>query len=195
MKGIIASIQGYSLATTQELAEKSIENGVVGIRTEQPISCRVPVIGLHKIAGKEYYITTDKDSVYKVAKWANMVAIDSRRGNREIDWLYAHCHTANIKIIADIEKIEDVVNILRTCDKLKIVKPAYFATTFSKCDIGLIKDIKNISDVPVIAEGGYHDKLQIEKAVQNGADAVCIGAAMDIRHISKKYSTIWEQAG
>jgi putative N-acetylmannosamine-6-phosphate epimerase len=191
MQGIIASIQKYTLPTTQELVNSITENGVAGIRTDQPIKCNLPVIGLSKIPGKEYYITTEKKLIYEVAKWADYVAIDSRRGNREIDFLYAHCHTADIKIVADIEKIEDVQNILEICENLKIKKPGYIATTFSNCNIELVSKIKEITEIPVIAEGGYKDREQIIKAKLNGASAVCIGSAIEMDCLVNHYNQIW----
>jgi putative N-acetylmannosamine-6-phosphate epimerase len=193
MKGIIASIQGYNKTTTQELARKAINNGIVGIRTDKAIKVKVPIIGLRKFPGKEFYITTDKDSMCEISKWANYVAVDSRRGNRELEWLYAHAHTSNIKLVADIEKIEDVEYILKMCNKMKIIKPSYFATTFSKCNTNLIIDIDMITNIPIIAEGGYNSIESLTDAKRNGAVSVCIGAALDIGVISNMYKRIWEE--
>jgi N-acylglucosamine-6-phosphate 2-epimerase len=187
MKGLIVSIQGYSKTTTQELARKAINHGATGIRTDQSIKVKAPIIGLKKLHGKEYYITTDKDIIHEVSKWADYVAIDSRKGNREIEWLYAHCHTSNINIVADIEKIEDVENILNICYGLKIKKPEYFATTFSNCYINLI------TEVPIIAEGGYSSIDSVTRAKKNGAKCVCIGTALDIGILSNIYKGIWNE--
>lgn len=193
MKGLIVSIQGYAQPTTDELAAIAIKNGASGIRTDRQIRVNAPVIGLKKFHGKQFYITTDREAISEVAVWADYVAIDSRRGNREIDLLYSHCHVKNIDIVADIEKIEDAENILSMCNGLNIKKPAYFATTFSSCDTDLICQIRQICDIPVIAEGGYSSLPEITAAKQNGAVALCIGAAMEMGNLSSIYNKTWEE--
>ena len=191
-KGIIVSIQKYSKTTTQELARNAIEGGAVGIRTDQPIKCKVPIIGLLKIPGKEYYITTDKEAILQVSKFTNLIAIDSRKGNRDIDLLYSVCHVNNLEIVADIEKIEDVENILKICNSQRIIRPKYIATTFSNCNIDLIREIVNLTNIPIIAEGGYDSFDKINKAKDAGAYAVCIGTAIsDIKKITEGYISYW----
>jgi N-acylglucosamine-6-phosphate 2-epimerase len=190
-KGLIVSIQKYTQPTTQELALKSIQGGAVAIRTDQEIKCEKPIIGLKKLGGKEFYITTTRDAILEVSKWSDYVAIDSRKGNTEIELLYAHCHVTNVKIVADIETVEDVQNVLSICNKSRIKKPEYFATTFAfNCKI--IKEIKEISDIPVIAEGGYSSRLSMNIARHAGADNICIGTAIsDIETQTKKYKDKW----
>lgn len=189
MRGIIASIQKFTLSTTQEIADNII---CAGIRTDQPINHTIPLIGLKKDPVKEYYITTNKDDLINVSKWADYVAIDSRIGNREKEYLYAVAHTMDIKLVADVEKLRDVESILDMCISLKIQCPYYFATTFSKMDIELIKQIKNITEIPIIAEGGYNNIVDIKKAFEYGAQSVCIGAAFDIRNLLNKYNKLLE---
>lgn len=191
MNGLIVSIQNYTKSTTQELARIAIANGAVCIRTDQAIKCKVPIIGLKKLFEKEFYITTDNEAIQEVSKWADCVAVDSRRGNREIEWLYAVCHTSNINLVADIEKIEDVENVLKICENNMIKKPKYFATTFSKCDIDLIKAIRKITDVKVIAEGGFGTLESVTMAKENGAVGVCIGAALEMGNLCNIYRGIW----
>lgn len=190
MNGIIASIQNYTLITTQELAEFAIKNGACAIRTDNPIKISKPIIGLKK-NNEKYYITTDKTDMINVSKWADYVAIDTRKGNQKLDWLYAHAHTSEINIIADIENIYDVENIIKLCNKIKMKLPVFFATTFSKCNTELIRDIKKITNIPVIAEGGYSKFEDIKKAKLNGAQAICVGGVLDVRNQTKKYYDIW----
>lgn len=190
--GLIVSIQGYSLNTTQELAEWAINGGAVAIRTDQPIKIKVPVIGLQKIENKEFYITSTREALIEVQKWADYIAIDSRKGNQDLSLLYAHCHVNNIKYIADIQYIDDVKNILEMCSKKKIIKPSFFATTFSYNGY-LVKQIKEITDIPIIAEGGYNDKIMIYNARLNGASNVCIGTAIsNIMALTYKHRSMWE---
>lgn len=190
-KGLIVSIQKYSHFVTQELALIAELAGAVAIRTDQPINLYSQKIGLIKLPDKKYYITTTKEAINEVNKWANFVAIDSRKGNRELHYLYGYCHQNAIKIVADIEKIQDFENILDICEKGKIEKPKYIATTFSNSSNELIKQIKELRDIPVIAEGGYTNEKQIKEALENGADNICIGSAIsDIKFLTKYFLEI-----
>lgn len=184
-KGVIVSVQNYTQKTTQELAKRAIDSGAIGIRTDRNIKAK-NVIGLEK-NDREFYITTTKDSLLRVSKWADYIAIDSRKGNYELDYLYAICHVNEIRIVADIEDIEDVKNILYICNRDKIKLPVYFATTFSNKNIELIQEISMITDIPIIAEGGYTDKEDIQQAKRNGVNNICIGAGLDIGKLTEKF--------
>jgi putative N-acetylmannosamine-6-phosphate epimerase len=197
--GIIVSIQKYTLETTQELSERAIDGGAVAIRTDQPIRVTKPVIGLEKLESMKYYITTTIESLNKVQKWANYIAIDSRRGNQNIDLLYSHCHVNNIGIIADVQNIKDVENLLTICEQQGIIKPQYISTTFSFLDSGshdnhLIEQIKTITNIPIIAEGHCNHRSDIMKVKQNGANNICIGTAIsDIKSITNEFVRIFDE--
>ena len=187
-KGLIVSIQKYSAYVTQELSLIAEGNGAVAIRTDQPINIVSPKIGLIKIPEKEFYITTTKEAINQVNKWADYVAIDSRKGNKDLSFLFAFCHQNGIKVVADIEKIEDFENIIEICEKGKIAMPKAIATTFSNTNNDLIKQIKELRDITVIAEGGYSNEYDVMIALTNGADNICIGTAIsDIGKLTKKY--------
>jgi putative N-acetylmannosamine-6-phosphate epimerase len=187
-KGLIISIQGYSLNTTQELVDLVIKEGAVGIRTDQPIKCNIPIIGLKKLKELKYYITTTREAINEVSAWTRIIAIDSRKGNANIDLLYAHCHLNEINVIADIENHEDVINILTICEEQRIKTPIYFATTFSDCNIDLIKQIKSITNISIIAEGGFNTEEKIIKAKNAGVNNICIGTAIsDIKKLTEKF--------
>ena len=102
-KGIIVSIQNYSKNAIKELSYYAIEAGAVAIRTNEPIVIEKPIIGLKKIKNRQFYITTDKKAILDVQKWSDFVAIDSRRGNPDLDFLYGFCHINEIKIVADVK--------------------------------------------------------------------------------------------
>jgi len=195
-KGLIVSIQNYSQEVTQELAGKCIDSGADGIRTDKAIMIKKPIIALEKIENKKYYITTDIEAINR-CYYGNYIAIDSRRGNFDLSLLFAFCQINGIKVIADIQCIKDVENIMEMHLKKTFKLPAYFATTFSFLSTGypdndLIKDIVGITNVPVIAEGKYKEKKEIEKAYRNGASNICIGAEIsDISYLTKKFSRIY----
>jgi N-acylglucosamine-6-phosphate 2-epimerase len=188
--GIIVSIQGYSVATTQELAEKAQDAGAVAIRTDCQIDVDIDIIGLFKYNPKKrkHYITTSKPSIEKVSLQSDYVAIDSRVGQDNMQKLYDYCKAMNILIVADVGCIEDVNNLLT------VGLPDYIATTFSfqhnkgNPDIQLIKDIVKKTNIPVIAEGGFEHQYQIQEAVNAGAHAVCIGKAISkIYELTESY--------
>lgn len=191
-QGIIVSVQTYNKTTTQELAKRAIEGGAVAIRTDQPIKVKCDIIGLRKIPERRFYITSELWAVKEVMQWTNLIAIDSRKGNMELEILYAFCHINNIDIVADVANIEDVKSLLSMLNSKKIMMPAYIATTFSNCNVGLIKEIKQITTIPVIAEGGYHRHLEIQNAKRLGAHAVCIGEAISkIDCLTNKFVGYW----
>lgn len=192
---LIVSIQGFSQTTTQELAEKAIENGASGIRTDQPIRIPGKIIGLKKNQ-EEFYISTDPDDIVSISKWAGAVAIDSRRGNSKLADLYIFARELGLFIVADVENIQDVDNILLICREKNIQVPEYIATTFSKRhrrypDVMLLRCIRNQYSGQVIAEGGYGQDGMVMIAKHCGADAVCIGEGIsDIGNKVKNYRSI-----
>lgn len=196
-KGLIVNIQKYTAATTNELAILCRKN-VAAIRTDQNINIDVPIIGLRKNDNYKYYITPTIADIKSIQNWSDYIAIDSRKGNNEIEFLYSFCHLNDKKIVADIEKIEDVKNIINICEKQKIKMPCFFATTFSFFKTGfpnvaLIEEIKKITNIKIIAEGHYTQGDQIREAIRMGANNICIGAEIsDIEYLSEKFKLLME---
>jgi putative N-acetylmannosamine-6-phosphate epimerase len=192
-KGIIVSIQKYSGSTIQELTDNAIEGGAVAIRTDKPLNCDVPLIALEKLPDRKYYITTTKEAI-QFCSWGNYIAIDSRKGNQDLVYLYSFCHVNEYNIIADIEDFYDVATIIDICKKGNIKKPSYFSTTFSflknnKHNFDLITQINNYCDIPVIAEGKIKSIDDVKRAFECGASNVCIGAEIsDIQYLTNKFS-------
>jgi putative N-acetylmannosamine-6-phosphate epimerase len=178
--GLIVSIQGFSLNTAQEIADQVILSGAVGIRTDQPVNVSVPVIGLEKIEGKKYYISTHRDCLIRLQKWSDYIALDCRSGNSDLLLFLSHLHVNSCNYVADVRNIADVENLLKLCEESKAIKPAYIATTFnyngSQLEkASLIAEIKKITDIPIIAEGGYKLMEDVGLSMAYGASCVCIG--------------------
>jgi putative N-acetylmannosamine-6-phosphate epimerase len=178
-RGLIVSIQEYSKATTQELAERAVQAGAVAIRTDVNINISVPVIGLKKFHLKEYYITTEIEAIDEVASWSTYTAIDCRQKNRERNKLLKYCYDNAIPTVADIENYEDYESL--DCKyMLGLVATTFASIMTGKQDFELIKKLKD--NVNVIAEGGIKSKSEMRLAFHNGASWVCIGTEiMDIR--------------
>ena len=173
---LIVSIQKYTLSTTQELANLAIEGGAIGIRTDRNIKIKGLFIGLIKDYNFDYYITPTIAYINQVSEWGGLVAIDCRKGNKNLAKSLNYCQTAGINYIADIETFEDFGNVYN-------YKPEMIATTFSFFETGmpnveLIRNIRTYSDIPIIAEGGYEQLDLLDKAKIYGADYACIGGAI-----------------
>jgi putative N-acetylmannosamine-6-phosphate epimerase len=196
-KGIIVSIQGYSQLTTIELCAHAIRGGAVAIRTDQNVKQyfpTIPIIGLIKkeVSNKQKkaYITPDIESVKEVCDWADYVAVDYRKINEyvaAIQWMCAYNH---IKVVADIRDIEDFENIIANNYYYD-----YVATTFSvfDCDAqyGLVHALKQHKAKNIIAEGGYKNKDEVEKAFYFGANNVCIGSAIsNINKLTSQFTGV-----
>jgi N-acylglucosamine-6-phosphate 2-epimerase len=193
--GLIVSIQGYSLTTAQELAEHALDGGAVGIRADQPIRVRVPVIGLVKIPDEEYYITPYYENVMAIAEWADIVAIDCRKGNPELMPLLKRVTKHDVIFLADIQTIHDYTNLIT-----HEIYPDYVATTFSfmnrydgKIDIELLKHLVKIRKTGIIAEGGITTPYEINDIRSQGVTNYCIGGEISkIREKTFYYSNVPE---
>jgi N-acylglucosamine-6-phosphate 2-epimerase len=200
-KGIIISIQGYHYKTCSELAKEAINAGAIAIRTDKRLTLgdydtRVPIIGLHKIEvidpKKEAYITPNVENIKAVMEWCDYIAVDFRRCNKGLKEIsnFAQCH--KLKIIADIECIEDYENI-----KSNGFEYTYIATTLSVFqnlfhpDLRLIRKLKSLGEKNIIAEGNFSRRWEIKEAYKNGANSICIGSAVsNIYKLTKKYTSV-----
>ena len=180
-KGIICSIQNFEPVVTVALAKMAVNSGAVAIRTDSPIFSRAPVIGLVKsdVLGKHSlpYITVDESSIFYVSKFAELVAIDSRRINTKLPELCAVAKDLGLQIVCDIQNREDYFNLLT-----EEIEFDFLATTFSVFDQGanvkLIEDLLKIDEtLKVIAEGGFEYLEDVVMAFEAGAHNVCIGNA------------------
>lgn len=85
--------------------------------------------------------------------------------------LFAYCHQQGIQVVAEIGDIKDFENIIQICEGGKMNMPSAISTLFSN-DINLIKQIKEMRDIQVIANC---DIINIEDALKIGADCVLVG--------------------
>jgi putative N-acetylmannosamine-6-phosphate epimerase len=196
-EGIIVSIQGYNRKTIEELTDNIVSAGAVAIRTDKEIIKDVVKIGLNKThvnnPETEAYITPTMDLVSFVSEWADYVAVDYRRCNPNLLEISETSKEKKIKIIADIENIEDFDNII----KHKYYYD-YIATTFSVFnpkkrfypDIDLAKEIFS-HEKHLIAEGNIATREQVRKLLGIGIKHICIGSAIsNIYKLTRKFTTI-----
>ncbi|MCP5455473.1 MAG: putative N-acetylmannosamine-6-phosphate 2-epimerase [Thermotogae bacterium] len=199
-RGLIVSCQAeeneplYGSKNMALLAYAAESSGAVAIRALTPEDVceiknkvKIPVIGLTKDRkSKGAFITIYKRDIDALAKaGSDFIALDCTERERPepIDSLFSHIRNnyPYIGIIADIADINDV-------KKIKDLNPDFISTTLSgytdytkdikKPDIELISKIKEITDIPVIAEGNYIYPQQARQAVINGAYSVVVGGAI-----------------
>lgn len=200
-KGLIVSCQaeeneplhGSEIMTKMAIAAE--EGGAIAIRALSPkdvesinSSVNLPIIGITKDRESNFkaFITNRKNDIDNLVKaGAKIIAIDSTRRSRPepLEELFMHIRNKypKIKIMADISDIDDVKNILK-------LEPDYISTTLSgyteytydreKPDLKLIDEIKEITNIPVIAEGNYTYPDQVRKAFLKGVHAVVVGGAI-----------------
>lgn len=196
-RGIIISIQGYSVETTEEMIIEVANAGAVAIRTDKKCKSRLPLIGLHKIKVKERiqeaYITPTLEAVKEVEKWSKIIAIDYRRLNSNLKEISDYCREKELVVIADIGKIEDYENILKNDYYY-----SYVATTLAVLygfhhgpDLDLVERLKNKGCENIIAEGRFNTRSQVKRAFNLTAHNVCIGDAVTgVFRLAKKFTTV-----
>jgi putative N-acetylmannosamine-6-phosphate epimerase len=202
-RGIIVSIQGYSVATTYELALEAISGGCIGLRLDKriaiPMDRAVPIVGLKKEKGTDCkirpYITHTLEAVREVAQWADLVAVDSRRCNPNLPEIARFCRENRIKVVADVETFEDFADL-----KARGLPYDFVATTLSvldrpagckfEPDLDLVRRIAR-EERNLIAEGEFSSRKDVREAYVLGARCVCIGAAIaNVYKLTKKYTSV-----
>lgn len=196
-KGIIVSVQGWSVETTQEMIIEIANAGAVAIRTDKKIDSRLPLIGLKKYKVRERrefaYITSSLEDVQDVERWTKIIAVDYRKLNEGLKEISDYAKEKGLIIIADIGTIEDYENIIENDYYHSSV-----ATTLSvlyrddyKPDFELIENLKKLECENIIAEGNFATRFQTERAFKLGVNNVCIGNAItDVFKLTKKFTSI-----
>jgi N-acylglucosamine-6-phosphate 2-epimerase len=157
----------------------------------------VPIIGLTKkyVEGLVHITPTAEDAKACEDAGCEYVATDGtgRWGYDEMKRMLK----AEVKVIADVATAEQG----KICEDLG----CYAVTTalsgytslpadeFDSPDLELIKALREVCTIPIIAEGRYRDREDVESALSCGASNVCIGAAIarpDL--ITKKFVRIFD---
>lgn len=190
----IVSVQGKSEQTTTEIARECINAGATMIRTDKPIVCRVPLIGLCKIKVQNPrtmpYITPTITEVKNVANWAKYIAIDCRVENREnLENIFQYCERKKVYIVADLQKNEDYDNLqaMGLIPKYYTTALGVFGTTVPPYDL-MKYLIDNGEKNKIIAEGNINSENRVSIIRKCGIDKICIGAAISDQYkLTKKY--------
>jgi len=198
-RGVIVSIQGYHYKTMTELAKDAINAGCVAIRTDKRLCLsdeeKVPIIGLKKLQVEDVkitaYITPTPEAVQEVEPWSDLIAIDYRASNPDLQRVSKYCREHSLKVVADIETFDDFANI-----RDRGYYYTYVATTLSVFKLLFRPNLRLVEKIAqeekrIIAEGNYTSRKDVRAAFEYGAHAVCIGSAIaNVYKLTKKYTSI-----
>jgi N-acylglucosamine-6-phosphate 2-epimerase len=200
--GLVVSCQapqGSPLAATEHLVALALAakaGGASGIRAEGSESVgaikeavALPVIGLRKraVAGSPVYITPElEDALAVAAAGADIVAVDAtlraRPGGVDTPRFLGEIAREVAKpVLADVDSLEAGV-------EAEAAGAAAVATTLSgytgngpppeEPDLDLVSRLAARLDCPVLAEGRYATPEAVHAALEAGAWAVVVGAAI-----------------
>ena len=178
-----------------KMAEAALIGGAKGIRANYPSDIRaikdkvkLSLIGLWKkeIDGYPVYITPNYEAAAAVLEaGADYVALDctARRRPESLEKIFTRLRKnyPDRGIVADIASLKDL-------EELGDLRPEFLSTTMSgytkesqgraKPDLKLIKELKEATDIKILAEGHYSTGDEATIALEYGAYAVVIGSAI-----------------
>ncbi|NLO82513.1 MAG: N-acetylmannosamine-6-phosphate 2-epimerase [Clostridiales bacterium] len=201
-KGVIVSCQAleheplYGAEIMARMAIAAKEGGAVGIRANYPQDIRairkevdLPLIGIYKVqyADSEAYITPTLKEVEEVIKaGADIVAVDCTKrlkpANKTTeDFIREIRENFTTIIMADISTYEEGLMAEELgVDMISTTLSGYtpYSPQIEGPDFELVERLSKAVDVPVIAEGRIWTSQEAVKALELGAYAVVIGAAI-----------------
>lgn len=187
----------YGCDIMAAFAKAAEEGGAAGIRATGPdniskIKERVnlPIIGINKkwVDGCDVYITPTYESAKEILEvGVDIIALDAtqrKRPNGETFGSIAKKIRENypdVCIMAEVSTIEEAREIVAE-------NPDFISTTLSgyteeskdikHVNIELVKQITNICDIPVIAEGKIQTAEEAAEVLNAGAYAVVVGTSI-----------------
>lgn len=199
--GLVVSCQAPEGSPLREpyilgrIAAAAEDAGAVAIRAEGLASIEairkevsVPIIGLIKRSNSSpIYITPDIDDVRNLVEaGADIVAVDATERLREggvtsVDFLAeAVAAIGSVPIMADVDSLPSAVIAAQAGAQL--VGTTLSGYTVGEIpthpDIELVREIASVLQIPIIAEGRYSSAEDVQRALDYGAHAVCIGTTL-----------------
>jgi putative N-acetylmannosamine-6-phosphate epimerase/predicted NBD/HSP70 family sugar kinase len=199
---LIASVQASPKSpvdnpeTLLRLARASVQEGVELLRLEGLKNIRsikpdvpVPVIGLIKrnYPGSDVYITPaaqDVDTLLDLG--CEIIALDGTQRSRPFEHrlpdLIDRIHRREAIAMADCDSLDSAIAAEAAgADLVGTTLAGYTAEhpATKGPDLDLLRQICNTVKVPVIAEGRYSQRWEVEAALRIGAVAVVIGGALN----------------
>jgi N-acylglucosamine-6-phosphate 2-epimerase len=189
---ISAQALTVEMAGAKAIRAQGIENVTRVVNT-----VKVPVIGLVKnfTSDSDVYITPTVEDVLALVKaGADIVAVDatqrSRFGGVTLEEFFTGIrkHT-NIPLLADVDSIENAINAEALgFDAIATTLNGYTEIPSTGLpNIDLVLEIAKAIKIPLIAEGGFANPVQVKNAISNGAWAVCVGTAITNPYLLTKH--------
>jgi N-acylglucosamine-6-phosphate 2-epimerase len=196
-RGLIVSCQAeegsafYQMDCMVKFALDAVKGGAVALRVRgsEDISSikkdiSTPVIGLTKSEypnGDVYITPTYDDGSRLFDSGADYIAMDAT-GRNGYNAIY-RLSQESIPVIGDVSDIKQVkVAIDCGCRMITTALSGYTSEcplTGEQPDYQLLKElVYNFPNIPILAEGRYWEKQQIEKALDIGAYGVVVGSAI-----------------
>lgn len=181
-------------ATLLRLAQASIAQGVKVLRLQGAANIKaikkvldVPVIGLvkRKYPDSEVYITATAWEVGELLDLGcEIIALDAtertRPGNESLANLIGLIHAEGALAMADCDTAESAQAAIKAGADLVGTTLAGYTGARSATDGPDLELLRSIQvDVPVIAEGRYAARWQVEAALRIGATGVVVGGALN----------------
>lgn len=202
-RGLIVSCQAYEgdpmfgANIMANMAKAAEAGGAVAIRVNSPQDIRairriteLPIIGLYKVysSASDIYITPDFESAESIAlAGSDIIAVDStnraRPKNIKLSDLFKFIIDSLHKpIMADISCVEEaVIAESLGADMVSTTLSGYTSLEYpasNEPDLALVEELVKTVQIPVVAEGRYHEPLQVARAMILGAYAVVVGEAI-----------------
>ena len=189
---IAAQAMTVEQAGAKAIRAQGIENVALVVK-----SVKVPVIGLIKNfnADSDVYITPSiQDVLELVEAGADIVAVDatqrSRLGGVTLEQFYSEVrkHT-KIPLLADVDSLENAINAQSLgFDAVATTLNGYTDIPSTGLpNIDLVFQIAKAIKIPIVAEGGFANPIQVREAITNGAWAVCVGTAITNPYLLTKH--------
>ncbi|MCL6628433.1 MAG: N-acetylmannosamine-6-phosphate 2-epimerase [Armatimonadetes bacterium] len=177
------------------MARAAEMGGAVGIRANGPAdiaaiknSVHLPIIGIWKVVyeGYEPYITPTLEDARQIAEaGADIIALDAtlRPHPRDLSaqQLIAEVKTLGLPVMADISTFEEGIAAAEAgADIVATTMSGYtrYSPQSHQPDFKLIEELARALSIPVIAEGKIGTPDQARRAIDLGAFAVVVGAAI-----------------
>jgi N-acylglucosamine-6-phosphate 2-epimerase len=201
--GLVVSCQAldeeplHSPYIMQKMALAAKLGGAAGIRangykdiTAIRSEVNLPVIGIVKrdYEDSDIYITATMKEVNEVVKaGASVVAMDAtnrlRPDNQTLENFYDEIRKKypDILLMADISTFEEGVNAAKLgFDIVATTLCGYTDYTKHQTlpNLNLVKSLSEVTDIPIMGEGGYWTPNDIRKAIHLGAFGCIVGSAI-----------------
>ncbi len=203
-KGLIVSCQAYEgeplfgAPIMAAMARAAQAGGAVAIRANGPddiaairAAVPLPIVGLWKRGStgpSDVYITPDRESARAIAAArCDMIAIDAtarpRAGGDTLVGLIDFIHsTLKLPVMADVSCIDDAVAAQAAgADVISTTLAGYTAhgrPSMPDPDFDFLAEVLKHARVPVVGEGRFAAPEQVARAIELGAHAVVVGAAI-----------------